>query len=86
LGGPKSKSIADCPETQKLEAPTKKRFFASAGGAEVSEFLGGDTRQATRGARRWSWIKKTIYSYPLMKLFYNFLGNKKIRDIPDFLI
>ncbi|MBT2684955.1 hypothetical protein, partial [Bacillus sp. ISL-37] len=30
-----------------------------AGGVEVSEFLGGDTRQATRGARRWSWIKKT---------------------------
>jgi hypothetical protein len=30
-------------------------LFASAGGVEVSEFLGGDTRQATRGARRRSW-------------------------------
>ncbi|WP_226678808.1 hypothetical protein [Mesobacillus jeotgali] len=27
LGGPKSKCIADCPETQKLETPTKKRFL-----------------------------------------------------------
>ena len=33
----------------------KEALFASAGGVEVSEFLGGDTRQATRGARRWSW-------------------------------
>jgi len=33
----------------------KEAFFASAGGVEVSEFLGGETRQATRGARRWSW-------------------------------
>ncbi|ESU30569.1 hypothetical protein G3A_20815 [Bacillus sp. 17376] len=37
----------------------KEALFASAGGVEVSEFLVGDTRQATRGARRWSWIKKT---------------------------
>ena len=34
-------------------------LFASAGGVEVSEFLGGDTRQPTRGARRWSWTKKS---------------------------
>ncbi|GAE46873.1 hypothetical protein [Mesobacillus boroniphilus] len=33
----------------------KEALFASAGGVEVSEFLGGDTRQATRGARLWSW-------------------------------
>jgi hypothetical protein len=32
----------------------KEALFASAGGVEVSEFLGGDTGQATRGARRWS--------------------------------
>ena len=32
----------------------KEALFASAGGVEVSEFLGGETRQATRGARRWS--------------------------------
>ncbi|MBT2693458.1 hypothetical protein [Bacillus sp. ISL-55] len=30
----------------------KEALFASAGGVEVSEFLGGGTRQATRGARR----------------------------------
>ncbi|ESU34246.1 hypothetical protein G3A_02125 [Bacillus sp. 17376] len=53
-GGPKSKSIADCQETQKLETPKKEALFASDGGVEVSAFLGGDTRQATRGARRWS--------------------------------
>ena len=33
----------------------KEAFFASAGGVEVSEFLGGDTKQATRGTRRRSW-------------------------------
>jgi len=37
----------------------KEALLASAGGVEVSEFLGGNTRQATRGARRWSWIKRT---------------------------
>ncbi|MBT2659544.1 hypothetical protein [Bacillus sp. ISL-45] len=30
----------------------KEALFASAGGVEVSEFLGGETRQATRVARR----------------------------------
>ena len=30
----------------------KEALFASAGGVEVSEFLGGETRQASRGARR----------------------------------
>jgi hypothetical protein len=33
----------------------KEALFASAGGVEVSEFLGGETGQTTRGARRWSW-------------------------------
>jgi hypothetical protein len=47
----------------------KEALFASAGGVEVSEFLGGDTRQATLGARRWSWIKTTKWSYPQQ---YNF--------------
>ncbi|WLR53877.1 hypothetical protein LC048_15360 [Mesobacillus subterraneus] len=36
----------------------KEALFASAGGVEVSEFLGGDTRQATRGARRGSWTTR----------------------------
>jgi hypothetical protein len=29
----------------------KEALFDSAGGVEVSEFLGGDTRQASRGVR-----------------------------------
>ncbi|ESU31385.1 hypothetical protein G3A_17075 [Bacillus sp. 17376] len=29
----------------------KEALFASAGGVEVSEFLGGDTRQTSRGVR-----------------------------------
>ncbi|MBT2640723.1 hypothetical protein J7I80_00615 [Bacillus sp. ISL-41] len=33
----------------------KEALFASAGGVEVSESLGGDTGQASRGARRCSW-------------------------------
>ncbi|MBT2685679.1 hypothetical protein [Bacillus sp. ISL-37] len=37
----------------------KEALFASAVGVEVSEFLGGETRQATRGARRCSWTKKS---------------------------
>ncbi|MBT2637534.1 hypothetical protein [Bacillus sp. ISL-45] len=41
----------------------KEALFASAGGVEVSEFLGGDTRQASRGAKRWSWIKTPTCSY-----------------------
>jgi hypothetical protein len=32
----------------------KEALFASADGVEVSEFLGGDTSQASRGARRWN--------------------------------
>jgi len=68
LGGPKPKSVADCPETQKLEAPPEEALFASTGGVEVSEFLGGETKQATRGARRWSWIKKTS-NFPQLNNF-----------------
>ncbi|WP_226087339.1 hypothetical protein [Mesobacillus sp. S13] len=33
----------------------KEALFASAGGVEVSEFLGGDTRQTSRGVRSRSW-------------------------------
>ncbi|WP_226643687.1 hypothetical protein [Mesobacillus subterraneus] len=33
----------------------KEALFASAGGVEVSEFLGGNTGHATRGTRRCSW-------------------------------
>jgi hypothetical protein len=41
----------------------KEAFFASAGGVEVSEFLGGDTRQVTRGASRWSWTILVVSLY-----------------------
>ncbi|MFT9597264.1 hypothetical protein [Mesobacillus sp.] len=48
----------------------KKALFTSAGGVEVSEFLGGDTRQASRGARCWSWtfLGVEIIKYCLHKL------------------
>ncbi|MBT2695538.1 hypothetical protein [Bacillus sp. ISL-55] len=55
----------------------KEALFASAGGVEVSEFLGGDTRQATRGARRWSWNKKTTGSYPHLNNFIISLTSTK---------
>jgi hypothetical protein len=37
----------------------KEALFASAGGVEVSKFLGGETRQVTRRTRRWSWTMKS---------------------------
>jgi hypothetical protein len=43
----------------------KEALFASAGGVEVSEFLGGNTRQATRGVRRWSWTMIEFKQYTL---------------------
>jgi hypothetical protein len=36
----------------------KEALFASAGGVEVSEFLGGETRLVSRGARRRSWTNE----------------------------
>ena len=54
----------------------KEALYASAGGVEVSEFLGGDTRQATRGARRWSWTfleVNFILSYFLEKAALHYL-------------
>jgi hypothetical protein len=41
----------------------KEALFASAGGVEVLEFLGGDTRHASRGARRWSWTIFEVSNY-----------------------
>ncbi|WP_423410096.1 hypothetical protein AABM38_09210 [Heyndrickxia sp. MSNUG] len=54
----------------------KEAFFASAGGVEVSEFLGGDTGQATRGARRGGWIKQIRLELSTPEKFYNFLIKK----------
>ncbi len=45
----------------------KEALFASAGGVEVSEFLGGDTRQTSRGAMRWSWIFLEVKDYPFFE-------------------
>ncbi|MBT2694236.1 hypothetical protein [Bacillus sp. ISL-55] len=48
----------------------KEALFASAGGVEVSEFLEGDTRQATRGARRWSWTFLEVFKKKALTLLY----------------
>ncbi|ESU33928.1 hypothetical protein G3A_03795 [Bacillus sp. 17376] len=37
----------------------KEAFFASAGGVEVSEFLGGDTGQTTRAAQSYRFSQDT---------------------------
>ncbi|MCM3663165.1 hypothetical protein M3204_02030 [Mesobacillus subterraneus] len=52
----------------------KEALFASAGGVEVSEFLGGKTRQTSRGARRWSWtiFEVEIYTFFAIKLILSF--------------
>jgi hypothetical protein len=42
----------------------KEALFASADGVEVTEFLGGNTRQTSRGARRWSWTFLEVNDYP----------------------
>ncbi|MGV2942237.1 hypothetical protein AB5I83_21735 [Mesobacillus sp. LC4] len=46
----------------------KEALFASAGGVEVSEFLGGETRQASRGlgaeARHLSKLISCNFIYP----------------------
>jgi hypothetical protein len=55
----------------------KEALFASAGGVEVSEFLGGETRLATRGARRWSW---TILE---VNFILSYLIKKKQRSYKD---
>jgi hypothetical protein len=42
------------PRNAETGVSDKEAIFASAGGVEVSKFLGGDTRQASPGLRRWS--------------------------------
>ncbi|MBT2693635.1 hypothetical protein [Bacillus sp. ISL-55] len=34
--------------------------------------------EATRGARRWSWIKKPTRSYPQIEIFIIYLTTKKL--------
>ncbi|WP_053361143.1 hypothetical protein [Bacillus sp. FJAT-27251] len=44
-------AYADCPETSKLEAPTKKRSLLLQEELKFVEFLGGEARQAPLAAR-----------------------------------
>ncbi|WLR53752.1 hypothetical protein LC048_14635 [Mesobacillus subterraneus] len=42
------------------------------------DFIG--RTEATRGARRWSWIKKTSLSYSQSIIFYKFLKQEKSQN------
>ncbi|WP_053361079.1 hypothetical protein [Bacillus sp. FJAT-27251] len=44
-------AYADCSETSKLEAPTKKRSLLLSEELKFVEFLGGEARQAHRPSR-----------------------------------
>ena len=60
IGGTETEKYSRLARNAETGDSDKEALFASAGGVEVSEFLGGDTRQASRGARRWSWTKKRL--------------------------
>ncbi|MBT2638383.1 hypothetical protein [Bacillus sp. ISL-45] len=55
IGRTETEKYSRLPRNAETGDSDKEALFASAGGVEVSEFLGGGTRQTTRGARRWSW-------------------------------
>jgi hypothetical protein len=62
---------------QALEGLTVKSLFDFIGRTETS-----------RGARRWSWIKKTTYSNPQLNQLYTPTEQKRppsIRGEPDFM-
>ncbi len=63
----------------------KEALFASAGGVEVSEFLGSGTRQASRGARRWSWTFLEVH-FQLSHLPSNAKSEKKARFSSELFI
>ncbi|KIY23601.1 hypothetical protein UB32_02085 [Mesobacillus subterraneus] len=68
IGRTETEKYSRLPRNAETGDSPEEAIFASAGGVEVSEFLGGDTRPATRGARRCSWtiIKaKFILTYSL---------------------
>ncbi|WLR53824.1 hypothetical protein LC048_15040 [Mesobacillus subterraneus] len=48
IGRTETERYSHFPETQKLETPTKKRFLLLPAELKFSEFLGGDTRLASR--------------------------------------
>jgi hypothetical protein len=67
IGRTETEMCSRLPRNAETGDSDKEALFASAGGVEVSEFLGGITRQATRGATRWSWTileVNFILSYP----------------------
>ncbi|MBS8265833.1 hypothetical protein DYI25_15505 [Mesobacillus boroniphilus] len=51
IGRTENEMYSRLPRNAKTGDSDKEALFASAGGVEVSEFLGGDTRQASRGVR-----------------------------------
>ena len=57
----------------------KEALFASAGGVEVSEFLGGETRQTSRGDRCWSW---TFFEFE-NTIQFNITKNKKLIPVKE---
>ena len=63
IGRTELEKYSRLPRNAETGGSDKEALFASAGGAEVLEFLGGDTRQATRGARRWSWTILEVELY-----------------------
>jgi len=67
IGRTENEMCSRLPRNAETGDSNKEALFASAGGVEVSEFLGGRTRQATRGARRWSWtiLEVNFLSYSL---------------------
>jgi hypothetical protein len=70
IGRTETEMCSRLPRNAETGDSDKEALFASAGGVEVSEFLGGETRQATRGARRWSWTFLEVhftFSYLLIK-------------------
>ena len=55
IGRPENEKCSRLPRNAETGDSGKEALFASAGGVEVSEFLGGETGQASRGARSRSW-------------------------------
>ncbi|ESU30517.1 hypothetical protein G3A_21475 [Bacillus sp. 17376] len=63
IGRTENEMYSRLPRNAETGDSDKEALYASAGGVEVSEFLGGDTRQTTRGARRCSWTILEVELY-----------------------
>ncbi len=57
IGRIETEKYSRLPRNAETGDSDKEALFASAGGVEVSEFLGGETRQASRGVRSRSWTQ-----------------------------